>query len=282
MQDISTFAGGEGGFFTGDIFWMPYLERTVMQYIENMSVLRNYCKVYPLPQNTWVVKIPRNYPTGIAVEVNEGSEIPRVKQMTDSFEISVIKYGTGGEMTDEAKETDWLGILGQAQIEEAAKRMLRKQNSDIATVLLAGYGTVMPTSDAGKLKYEDIVMLKTAMIKKQVQPNVILCNPDEYADLQVDDRFVDASQAGTAQTLRTGAVGRVAGMELVPLLEIPSGMILMLDTGLNPLWLVERQAVRIARQRDEERQVDSFFMTAYAKPAVVRSDAIGLLVVKSE
>jgi N4-gp56 family major capsid protein len=260
---------------------MPYLERTVMQYIENMSVLRKYCKTYPLASNTWVVKIPRNYPSGMAVEVNEGSEIPRVKQMTDSFEISVIKYGTGGEMTDESKETDWLGILGQSQIEEAAKRMLRKENSDIATVLLAGYGTIMPTSDIGKLKYEDIVFLKTALLKKQVQPDVVLCNPDEYADLQIDDRFIDASKSGSDRTLREGSVGRVAGMDLVPLLEIPSGMVIMIDTSLNPLWFVMRQSMKIARQRDEERQLDSFFMTAYAKPAVVRSDAIGLLAVRA-
>jgi len=281
MQDVTTFAGGNGGFTTGDVVWMPYLERTVMQYIENMSVLRKYCKVVTMPITTWSVKIPRNYPTGMAVEINEGSEIPRVKQMTDNFEIRVVKYGTGGEMTDEAKETDWYGIVGAAQIEEASKRMLRKENSDIATVLLAGYGTIMPTINSGKLTFEDIVYLRTAMIKKQVQPNVVLCNPDEYADLQVDERFIDASKAGTSMTLREGSVGRVAGMDLVPMLEIPSGMVIMMDTGLNPVWFVQRQGVRIARQRDEERQIDAFFMTAYAKPAVVRTDAIGLLTVKA-
>lgn len=280
MKSIETFA--DGGFSTGDVRWEPLLEQTIMQYIENMSVLRQYAKVYPLSANTWTVKIPRNYPTGMAVEVNEGSEIPRVRQMTDSFELSVVKYGTGGEMTDESKETDWLGILGQTQIEEAAKRMLRKQNHDISAVLMAGYGTAMPTSTKDILKYEDIVLLKVAMQKKQVNPNVVLCNPDEYADLQVDERFVDASRAGTDATLRTGSVGKISGLDLVPLLEIPSGTLLMMDTGLNPLWIVERQGVRIARQRDEERQIDSFFMTAYAKPAVVRPDAIGLLTVKTD
>lgn len=279
MNDASYFA--DGGFGTGDVRWEPYLERTVQQYIENMSVLRQYARIYPLPINTWTVKIPRNYPTGMAVEVNEGSEIPRVAQVTDSFELSVVKYGTAGEMTDEAKETDWLGIVGQTQIEEAAKRMLRKQNHDIASVLLSGYGTTMPTTDVGKLKYEDIVLMKTAMIKKQVTPDVALCNPDEYADLQVDERFIDASKAGTSQTLREGVVGRVAGLDLVPLMEIPSGVVLMMATDVNPLWLVERQGVRIARKRDEERQVDSFFMTAYAKPAVVRPDAIGLITVRT-
>lgn len=275
MQDSNYFA--EGGFTTGDVRWEPYLEHQVMQYIENTSVLRKYCKVYTIAPNTWTVKIPRNYPTGMATEINEGSEIPRVAQVTDSFELSVIKYGTAGEMTDEAKATDWLGQLAGMQIEEASKRMLRKQNHDISSVLLAGYGTVMPASTTGTFKYEDLVLIKTAMLKKNVRPDVVLCNPDEYADLQIDDRFVDASKSGTTITLREGSVGRVSGMDLVPLMEIPSGVVILMDTSLNPLWLVERQDVRIARQRDEERQVDSFFMTAYAKPAVVRPDAIGLL-----
>lgn len=279
MKNVTEFA--EGGFYTGDIAWQPFLEQTVMQYIENMSVLRDYCKIYPLPSNTWTVKIPRNYPTGMAVEVNEGSEIPRVRQITDNFELSVVKYGTGGEMSDESKETDWLGILGQTQIEEAAKRMLRKQNHDISSVLLGGYGTIMSSTNVDKVAYEDFVLLRTRMLKKQVTPDVVLCNPDEYADLQVDERFIDASRSGSTLTLREGSVGRVSGMDLVPLIEIPSGTCIMMDTSQNPLWLVERQAVRIARDRDEERQIDSFFMTAYAKPAVVKPDAIGMLTVRT-
>lgn len=280
MRDAKYFA--DGGVTTGDIRWEPYLERKIMQYLEQMSVLRQYCMLYPLPQNTWVVKIPRNYPTGMATEISEGSEIPRVRQVTDSFELSVIKYGTGGEMTDEAKETDWLGILGQAAIEEAQKRMLRKLNADIATVLMNGYGTAMDSTETNKVKYEDFVLLKTAMIKKLMNPTVALCNPDEYAELQVDDRFVDVSQSGSDQTLREGIVGRVAGLDLVSLPEIPSGLVLMLDVAQNPVWLVERQGVRIARQRDEERQIDSFFLTAWAKPAVVRPDAIGAIHVKTQ
>jgi hypothetical protein len=279
MKSAKYFA--DGGITTGDIRWEPWLERKIMQYLERMSVLRQYCMQYPLPPNTWVVKIPRNYPTGMATEISEGSEIPRVRQITDSFELSVIKYGTGGEMTDEAKETDWLGILGRAQIEEASKRMVRKLNHDISTVLQTGYGTAMNSTEVNKVIFEDFVLLKTAMIKKQMNPDVALCNPDEYADLQVDDRFVNFYQSGSDQTLREGVVGRVAGLDLVPLPEIPAGLVIMIDTSQNPIWLVERQTVRIAKDRDEERQIDSFYMTAWAKPAVVRPDALGALHVRT-
>lgn len=282
MEDIERFAGEEGGFTTGDVRWEPYLEQVLQEYIEKMSILRNYVQVLPIPIGTWTMKIPRNYPTRMAVDLSEGSEIPRVRQVVDSFELSVAKYGTAAEMTDEAKETDWLGILGRMQMEEAAKRMQRKQDYDISAVMLNGYETSIESSAADKLQYEDVVELKTEMIKKEVDPNTMLVNPDEYADLQVDDRFVNFYQSGSDQTLRQGVVGRVAGIDLVPTKFIPAGFCLMMDTSLNPVVMVTRSGVRVAQTRDEERQVDAFFMTAWSKPAVVRPVALGAITIKTQ
>jgi N4-gp56 family major capsid protein len=271
MEKIEAFA--DGGVTSGDIRWEPYLERRIMEYIESNSVLREFCFVYPMPINTFTVRIPRNYATGLAVEVAEGSEIPVVRQVTDSFDLTVTKYGTGGEMTDEAKETDWLGILGQAQIDEAAKRMLRKENADIMTVLLAGIGSSQSATTAGTLKVEDIVLCKTELIKRFYNPDILIVNPDQYADLQVDERFIDASRSGSTQTLREGVVGRVSGLDLVILPEMPSGTAVMMDSSVNPLWLVERQGARSAQYRNERRQVSGFVTYRWAKPAMVRGEA---------
>jgi N4-gp56 family major capsid protein len=271
MEKIEAFA--DGGVTSGDIRWEPYLERRIMEYIESNSVLREFCFVYPMPINTFTVRIPRNYATGLAVEVAEGSEIPVVRQVTDSFDLTVTKYGTGGEMTDEAKETDWLGILGQAQIDEAAKRMLRKENADIMTVLLAGIGSSQSATTAGTLKVEDIVLCKTELIKRFYNPDILIVNPDQYADLQVDERFIDASRSGSTQTLREGVVGRVSGLDLVILPEMPSGTAVMMDSSVNPLWLVERQGARSAQYRNERRQVSGFVTYRWAKPAMVRGAA---------
>lgn len=279
MQDIERFAGEDGGFTTGDVRWEPYLEKVLLEYIEKMSILRNYVQVYPIPIGTWSIKIPRDYPTGMAVDLSEGSEIPRVRQVVDVFELSVAKYGTACEMTDESKESDWLGLLGQQQMQEAAKRMQRKQDHDIADVMLNGYETSVESDTDGQLQYEDIVSLKTEMIKKDIEPNILLVNPDEYADLQVDNRFVNYYQSGDANTLRQGRVGNVAGLDLVPTRFIPAGFGLMMDTSLNPVVMVTRSGVRVAQTRDEERQVDAFFMTAWSKPAVVRPIALGAILV---
>lgn len=275
MQDINYFA--EGSTSTGDIRWEPYLEKKIMEYIEQESILRNYVFDYPLPQNTFVVKIPRNYPTGAAVEVSEGSEIPRVRMPTDTFELSVVKYGTGGEMTDEAKETDWLGILGREQIDEAARRLLRKENNDIVNVMMTAPQTILPTT--GTLGYENIVDLKTKMIKLQTNPDVLFVAPDNYAQLEKDQQFLAASHFGDGVLFKEGVVGRVSGLDVVMVPEIPKDVVLMMDTSLKPVWLVRRQGVRIGRMRDEERQVDSFFLTMWEKPAAVRPQALGMITI---
>lgn len=275
MQDINYFA--EGSTSTGDIRWEPYLEKKIMEYIEQESILRNYVFDYPLPQNTFVVKIPRNYPTGAAVEVSEGSEIPRVRMPTDTLELSVVKYGTGGEMTDEAKETDWLGILGREQIDEAARRLLRKENNDIVNVMLTAPQTILPTTTS--LTYEGIVDLKTKMIKLQTNPDVLFVAPDNYAQLEKDQQFLTASHFGDGTLFKEGVVGRVSGLDVVMVPEIPKDVALMMDTSLKPVWLVRREGVRIGRMRDEERQVDSFFLTMWEKPAVVRPQALGMITI---
>ncbi|MDP3065484.1 MAG: hypothetical protein Q8N08_02000 [Methanobacteriaceae archaeon] len=271
MEQIEAFA--EGGYTSGQIRTEPYLERKIMKYLESSSKLRDICFVYPMPINTFSIRIPRDYATGFATEVAEGSEIPVVRQITDSFDLSVIKYGTGAEMTDEAKETDWLGILGQAQIEEAAKRMLRKENTDIMTVLEAGFPNSGGATTGGVLKVEDVVLAKVYLEKKFYNPDVLLVNPDQYADLAVDERFINASRSGSTETLREGVVGRVSGIDLIVVPELTATTAIMMDTSVNPLWLVERQGVRIGRYRNERRQVDGFVMTRWAKPAMVRNQA---------
>jgi hypothetical protein len=270
MEKIETFA--DGGYTSGTIRWEPYLERTIDRYIESNSVLRNFCFLYQIPITTFTARIPRNYATGLAVEIAEGSEIPVVRQLTDSYDVTVIKYGTGAEMTDEAKETDWLGILGQEQLNEAALRMLRKENSDIMAVWEAGIPNSGPAFDSGTLNVEDVVFGKTYLEKKFYKPDTMFVNPDQHADLLVDERFIDYSRSGTTQTLREGVVGRVSGIDLVVVPELTPGTAIMADTSRNPLWLVQRQATRIGRYRNERRQVDGFVMTRWAKPAMVRGD----------
>jgi hypothetical protein len=272
MYDIAMFA--DGSYTSTDIRWEPYLEHSIIEYIWSHTIMRNFCFVYPLPPSTFTTRIPRNYTTGIATNLAEGVEVPVVRQVTDNFDITVVKYGTGCEMTDESKETDWLGILGQAQVEEAALRMLRKENADILAVLLAGAGYGSNAVTPNRLAYEDLVYGRAFMYNKLRHPDITIVNADQLADLQVDPRFTAEYASGTTQTLREGVVGRVAGQDIVTLPEMPTGTAIMMDTKLRPLWFVERQGAKIERYRSVRRQSDGFVITAWGIPCMVRPDCV--------
>lgn len=275
METMETFA--DGGFTTANTRWEIYLEKSIMEYIESNTVMRNFCYIYPVPLTTFTARIPTDQATGLAVELAEGAEVPVVRQETSSFDVKVIKYGTGAFMTDEDKEVDWLGILGQRQVTEAGKRMLRKENADILAVLLAGAGDSSPASTTGTLKYEDLVLARADMINNtyaNYKPDLVLVNADQEADLQVDERFTDASKSGTTQTLREGVVGRIAGMDVVSLPEMPTGTAILMDTAEDPLWLAVRQSIRTEQERLPRRQADAFYVTTWEKPVVTKPDAI--------
>lgn len=277
MRTLEEFAI-DGGATTGVIRWEPLLERTIMRYTESNTVLQDYCTIVRMPVTTMSMNIPTNKATGLAVTISEGFEVPVVTQEVGSFNVTVVKYGTGAEMTDEAVETDWLGIMGQEAITEAAKRMLRKENVDILAVILASYGDSGSATSTGTFKLEDIVAAKIKLQKSLKTTNtagfICLVNSDQEGDLQIDGRLTTVSSAGTDETLRRGIIGQISGVRVVAVDEIPTGTAFMMDLNSKPLWFVIRKDATFERYRDVRTQVSGFTMTKWAKPAAVRTDAV--------
>lgn len=272
MDDLKTFAQGTQS--TGNVRWEKELVKTLMEYIESETVMKNYCQPYPVPMTTLSANIPTNEATGSAVTISEGGEIPAVRMVTGSFDITVEEYGTAAEVTDEAKATDWLGITGEMAIEEAGKRMGRKENADIMAVLLAGAGETQAASSTGHFKYEDAVAGKVALENKLCKPDIIFINPDQQTDILLDERFVDASRSGTTATLREGSIGRIAGCDVIIIPEMPSGTAIMMCSTRKPLWFASRQNITIEPYREAKLRIDGFTVIAWGKPAVVRPEAI--------
>lgn len=283
MKPIESFAQG---LTTGsDIRWETYLEKMMIEYVESSSVLRNYCYVYNLPLSTYNVKIARDYPTGMAEEIAEGAPIPVIMPASDTFILDTVQIGTGAEMTDASIQVDWNGQLGEKQIVEAGKRMLRKENYDIANIMLANAGNTTTASAIGSdlglsgtttnvLKYEDLVYASTQLKKQFYHPDTAFINPDQEMDLQIDERFVMYSQSGSDQTLREGTIGRVAGLNVVTIPEIPTGTALIADLSVDPIWLVQRQDLEIESYRDTPRKSSGFVVTRWEAPAVVKPNAL--------
>ncbi len=281
MKTIAELAGASS---SGNIRWEPLLLKVVEGYLESNSIFRQFCKIFPL-ENTYTANIPRSFSTGEAVEIVEGMEIPAVRQVLSTVDVKVTANGTAFEISDEAKRLNFYGDLVASELEEAMKRMLRKENQDIVNTLAGASGTVTAdVEEDGLLQFSDIVDLRVKMEGNPywAQPNLMLISPERYADLVKDDMFVDFSQSNTLSPLREGTVGgNIAGINVVPIPEI-QGFGYMMDMSQNPLWLVVLQDVVAEAFRLHDNRTEKVQITSYQKPAVLKPHAIGKLDMKEE
>ena len=78
-KPIAEFAGG--GAVVHDNRFDPELSEDIIQYIETESDFRQFVKV--ISTDTYVINLPRKWAAGIAVEIVEGSEIPKARDVFD-------------------------------------------------------------------------------------------------------------------------------------------------------------------------------------------------------
>lgn len=274
MKNIEEFAGAPGGASSANERWEPYLEKAIEDYLESESVLRQFCTLYRL-NGTYVANLPKSHSTGTAVEIVEATEIPAVRQVISTVDVKVSANGTAIEMTDEAKKMDWYGDLAAREVEEALKRMLRKENNDIIDTLVAGATSATDGLGDNVLTFEDLVDAKTYLEVNFYNPNIALVNPNQYADLVKDDMFRDFAQSGSTAPLREGTIGgNIAGLNIVVVPEVPDKTVLVMDTSVAPLWLVILQELEVESFRIPDRRMEKVQMTNYEKPAVLKPEAI--------
>ena len=154
-KELATFAGG--GVVVHNQRWDPELSEDIIEYIETHSDFRKFVRT--IPTQSYVINLPRKWHAGIAVEVVEGSEIPKARDVYDAISINLRQNGTGIRMTDE--EQDMMGFdpnYFQTEAKRASERLLKKENDDIATVLLAGAAYNLIASSNTTLKFDDILL----------------------------------------------------------------------------------------------------------------------------
>lgn len=272
-KTIAELAGG--GVVVANQPWAPELVEDIIEYREIKSDFREWVKKYPV--NSYVVQIPRKWHAGIAVEIVEGSEIPKARDVFDAIQVNLRQNGTGIRMTDEEQEMmEFDNNYFQTEATEAVNRMIKKENDDIATVLLAGAGYNLIPSNFNTLKFEDVLTAKTEMLENPygVNPDTILMSHRSYSDLVRDPEFKVYSQSGKSDVVNTGDVGTyVDGMRIRIIPEVGDNVFLI-DTSQNPLLLVEKGGMKVETYRLHETREDVLDLTAYQKPVCVKPDAI--------
>lgn len=273
-KSLANFAGG--GAVVHDNRFDPELSEDIIQYIEEQSDFRQFvAKV--ISTDTYVINLPRKWAAGIAVEIVEGSEIPKARDVYDVLTINLRQIGTGIKMTDE--EQKMMGFDNNYFLTEgrrATERLLKKENDDIAATLLTGAGYNIITSTNTTLKFDDIVTAKTEMQENPygINPDVILMSPRSYADLLRDPDFKTYSNSGIAGVVTSGTVGEyVDGMRILIIPEVKDD-IYLIDTSQEPLVLIQMDSVHTESYRLHETREDVLDINLYEKPAVLRPDAI--------
>lgn len=285
-KDLASFTGNVNSQFAGggavshDNRMDPILSEDIIQYIESQSDFRQFVKV--VPTNQYITILPRKWSSGIAVEIVEGSEIPKARDVYDTISINLRQNGTGIKMTDE--EQKMMGFDSNyfaTEAKRATERLMKKENDDIATVMLAGSGYNVVTSTNTTLKFADILTAKTEMLENPygVDPDVILMSHRSYADLVLDPEFKTYAQSGKSNVVNTGDIGmEVDGLTIKIIPEVGDNVYLI-DTDLQPIVLVQMDGVHVESYRLPETREDVLDLTLYEKPAILRPDAITKIVI---
>ena len=279
-QSIANFAGG--GAVVADNRYDAELKDDIIQYIVEHSDFRQFIKVVPV--KTYVVNLPRKWAAGIAVEITEGSEIPKMRDVYDQLTINLRQIGTGIKMTDE--EQDMMAFEDnyfQTEAQRATERLLDKENNDIREVMLSGAGYNIMTADA--ISFDDIVDAKTIMAESpyKTTPNMILMSERVYADLLKDESFKVYSNSGIAGVIQNGEFGQyVAGLKIQIIPELLDE-VYIIDSSLEPIILVTMgSGVKTEKYRLPETREDVLDLTYWEKPAVVRPDAVCKIVINRD
>lgn len=169
-----------------------------------------------------------------AVTVNDytrNTDIDDPEELTTSDQTLVIDQAKYFNFQiDDVDAAQAAGDIMDAAMSRAAYALNDTSDAFLLGVITAGAdsGNIIGSSTAETLTadnvYQQIVALRTKLDKANV-PNTgryIVVPPEVYALLLLDDRFVKASDGGTANaTLLNGEVGRVAGFTVYMSNNVP-------------------------------------------------------------
>jgi len=207
--------------------------------------------------------------------VTEGSA-PTTSEVTVTTPntITIGKIGLRAWISQEAIDASNIDVI-RMQIQEAGIALAVKEDQDIIAALIAGYGSSVAMS-GGTLTYAQILSAATNIRGANWDPNVIVMNPAQFAQILNSDMFTDASKYGGREPLLRGEVGMISGLKVLVTTHMTSGKALVLDTR-EAGWLAIRRPVDLKRWDNPSTDcVELYFFMEYGVKAT-RTQAIALI-----
>lgn len=193
--------------------------------------------------------------------VGEGEEPPRHQSSVSEYTVQFDKYMGEVSLTMEAQE-DGLIEMQAREVEDLARAMSEELNQQAYQVLDNSAqttdnsgNTIGDTNDT--LSFSDIVEGMKALREDDYTPDLLIVDVDGYTDLLTDSNFNRATESGD-EVVRTGEVGRVAGMPVVidNTQEIASGHGAFAVDTTRFGYELTRTPMSTNEYSEESRQVD--------------------------
>jgi len=204
---------------TRDVITQDFVRETVEEVVqENLVYRRAFREIDAsnIESNSYTFYIDQD-DMGAPQIVGEGEEAPRHQSTVEEQTVQFDKFMGEVTLTMEAM-SDGLIEMKAREVEDVARAMAERLNEEAYDVLDANN---QDTTDGetigdanGVLSFSDIVEGMKALREDDYTPDLLIVDVDGYTDLMTDSNFNRATESGD-EVVRTGEVGRIAGMPVV-------------------------------------------------------------------
>lgn len=204
---------------TRDVITQDFVRETVEEVVqENLVYRRAFREIDAsnIESNSYTFYIDQD-DMGAPQIVGEGEEAPRHQSTVEEQTVQFDKFMGEVTLTMEAM-SDGLIEMKAREVEDVARAMAERLNEKAYDVLAANN---QDTTDGetigdanGVLSFSDIVEGMKALREDDYTPDLLIVDVDGYTDLMTDSNFNRATESGD-EVVRTGEVGRIAGMPVV-------------------------------------------------------------------
>ena len=185
------------------------------------------------------VTIPSYVYVGMAEDLGEGVEGTPVKLTSEEKSYSIKKAAKFIELTDEAILSGYGSPMDEAtkQLKLSIADKIDYDGAELLNGITSSTGLVY-TADGATISYADVIEALDLMeLEEQGEKFYLLASRDIAKGIRLDTKFVDRATALGDSVLTSGAVGSIAGAELVISNRIDEGTAFLMKKGAITVFL---------------------------------------------
>lgn len=275
----------------GDVFDPEVVSDMINAKVAKKAVMTGYIKVdNTLEGNAGsTVTIPKWGYIGEAEDYAEGVPIDTSKMAFTTAEYGIKKIGKGVRLTDEAQLSGYGKPMATAT-NQIALAISEKLDNDRVAVLYDSKN--VHDASTTVIKYASVVDGVDMFAEEETSKKVILVHSKQMTQLRKDPEFLAADKIG-AELLTSGAVGRIAGVDIVVSNKVKC------EEGVyyNPIIKLNNDAEseddmpaityflkrgNLVEHHREPGVADNIICTAYGMPALTNESKVVILKTKEK